>query len=73
MLGVAASATGAAGGVAYLGLKGNDHVKWAKVCSTYDKFCQFVGASIFMALFAAILLVLLSMLSIYSLYKRVPK
>ncbi|KAH7573624.1 hypothetical protein ACOSP7_007402 [Xanthoceras sorbifolium] len=71
MLGIVASATGAAGGVAYVGLKGNRHVGWVKVCSTYDKFCRYIGTSTALALFAAVLLVLLSMLSTYSLYKRI--
>ncbi|KAK2646461.1 hypothetical protein Ddye_021656 [Dipteronia dyeriana] len=71
MLGLVASATGAAGGVAYIGLKGNNHVQWMKVCSMYDKFCRHVGSSTALALFAAVLLVLLSMLSTYSLYKRI--
>ncbi|KAK4856442.1 hypothetical protein QYF36_017541 [Acer negundo] len=71
MLGLVASATGAAGSVAYIGLKGNSHVRWEKVCSTYDKYCRYVGSSTALALFAAVVLVLLSMLSTYSLYKRI--
>ncbi|TXG71791.1 hypothetical protein EZV62_000370 [Acer yangbiense] len=71
ILGLVASATGAAGAVAYIGLKGNSHVQWVKVCSTYDKFCQHVASSTALALIAAVVLVLLSMLSTYSLYKRI--
>lgn len=73
MLGLAASATGTAGGVAYIGLKGNSHVGWNKVCNTYDKFCRHVGGSIAVALFASILLVLLVWLSLYTLYSRIRK
>ncbi|MCV2423822.1 MARVEL-like domain-containing protein, partial [Paucibacter sp. DJ4R-1] len=32
ILGIVASATGTAGGVAYIGLKGNSHVNWGKIC-----------------------------------------
>ncbi|KAK3189801.1 hypothetical protein Dsin_029362 [Dipteronia sinensis] len=71
ILGLVASATGAAGGVGYIGLKGNNHVQWMKVCSTYDKFCRHIGSSTALALFAAVVLVLLSMLSTYSLHKRI--
>ncbi|GKU85539.1 hypothetical protein SLEP1_g205 [Rubroshorea leprosula] len=71
MLGVVASAVGAAGAVGYIGLKGNSHVGWSKECSVYKKFCTHVGSSIAVALFAAVLLVLLSMLSISSLHRRI--
>ncbi|KAG6764855.1 hypothetical protein POTOM_032343 [Populus tomentosa] len=73
MLGIVASATGAAGGVAYIGLKGNSHVGWVKVCNVYDKFCQHVGSSIAVALFASVLLVLFTMLSVFSIYRKIPK
>ncbi|XP_059648917.1 CASP-like protein 1 [Cornus florida] len=73
MLGIVASATGAAGGVAYIGLRGNKHVGWQKVCNNYDKFCEHVGASIFLSLFASVLLLLLVLLSVYSLSRKIPK
>ncbi|KAJ4722241.1 CASP-like protein [Melia azedarach] len=71
ILGIVASATGAAGGVAYIGLKGNSHTGWMKVCPVYDKFCRHLGSSIAISLLAAVLLVLLSLLSSYSLYLRI--
>ncbi|EOY06415.1 Casparian strip membrane protein domain - like 10 [Theobroma cacao] len=70
-VGIVASATGAAGGVAYIGLKGNNHVGWNKICNAYDKFCRHVGSSVAVSLFAAILLVLLSMMSTFTLYKKI--
>ncbi|XVF62659.1 hypothetical protein PTKIN_Ptkin09bG0026100 [Pterospermum kingtungense] len=70
-LGIVASATGAAGGVAYVGLKGNSHVGWIKICNVYDKFCRYIASSIILSLFAAILLVLLSMMSSFTLYKKI--
>lgn len=71
MLGIVASATGAAGSIAYVGLKGNDHTRWMKICHVYDKFCRHVGSSIAVSLFAAVLLVFLCVLNICSLYKRI--
>ncbi|XWS14021.1 hypothetical protein CRYUN_Cryun36dG0088200 [Craigia yunnanensis] len=70
-IGIVASATGAAGGVGYIGLRGNNHVRWTKICGVYDKFCRHIGSSIALSLFAAILLVLLSMMSSLTLYKKI--
>ncbi|TKW31597.1 hypothetical protein SEVIR_2G116200v4 [Setaria viridis] len=67
---VMASATGSAGGVAWIGLKGNSHTRWAKICDTYGKFCRHIGASVFLGLVASIVLVLLAVLNAYSLYRR---
>ncbi|KAM7279512.1 hypothetical protein ACFE04_006646 [Oxalis oulophora] len=73
VLGIVASATGTAGAVGYIGLKGNEHVSWNKICNTYDKFCRHVGASVLISLLASIILVLLITLSVISLYKKIPK
>ncbi|KAK7303153.1 hypothetical protein RJT34_14054 [Clitoria ternatea] len=73
ILGITASATGAAGSVAYIGLKGNSHVRWIKVCNVYDKFCRHLAGSIAVALFGSIVAVLLIWLSAYTIHSRVPK
>ncbi|KAJ1395176.1 Casparian strip membrane protein [Sesbania bispinosa] len=73
ILGILASATGTAGGVAYVGLKGNSHVNWNKICNVYDKFCRHIGASVAVGLFGSIVTVLLIWLSAYSIHSRVPK
>ncbi|PAN10593.1 hypothetical protein PAHAL_2G104100 [Panicum hallii] len=67
---VMASATGSGGGVAWIGLKGNSHTRWNKICDTYGKFCRHIGSSVFLALVASIILVLLAVLNAYSLYRR---
>ncbi|KAI8003722.1 hypothetical protein LOK49_LG08G03118 [Camellia lanceoleosa] len=72
ILGIVAAATGAAGAVAYIGLKGNSHFGWAKICNNYHKFCQHLAASVAVSLFAAIVLVLLIILSAFSLSKKIP-
>ncbi|XP_019172884.1 PREDICTED: CASP-like protein IN26 [Ipomoea nil] len=73
MLGIVGTATGAAGGVAYIGLKGNSHVGWTKVCNKYGKLCTHLGASLAVSFFAFIVLLLLIILSIHSLSKKIPK
>ena len=73
ILGIIASATGTAGGMAYLGLKGNDHVQWIKICDVYDKFCRHLAGSLAVALFGSIVTLLLIWLSAHSLHSRIPK
>ncbi|CAA7015975.1 unnamed protein product [Microthlaspi erraticum] len=67
MLGILASATGTAGGVAYVALKGNEEICWNKICNVYDKFCRYIATSLALSLFASLLLL---MLSIFSVCKR---
>ncbi|KAK1277931.1 hypothetical protein QJS04_geneDACA020138 [Acorus gramineus] len=71
MLGIMASATGSAGSIAYVGLKGNSHVQWNKICNIYGKFCRHIGSSVGISLVASIALVMLVILSGYSLYRRI--
>lgn len=73
ILGLVASATGTAGGVAYIGYKGNEHVQWRKVCSIFDKYCKHIAGSLASSLFASVLLVLLVWLSTFSLHRKIPK
>ncbi|GMH28436.1 hypothetical protein Nepgr_030279 [Nepenthes gracilis] len=73
ILGIVASATGAAGGVAYIALRGNSKAEWGEVCGVYGKYCRYVGSSIVLALIASILLVVLVILNITSLYLRTPR
>ncbi|CAA0839933.1 CASP-like protein 1D1 [Striga hermonthica] len=67
-----ASATGAAGTVGYIGLKGNSNVQWRKICDLYDGFCRHVGASIAVSLFGSVVLTLLIIISVRALSKRIP-
>ncbi|XP_051125666.1 CASP-like protein 1 [Andrographis paniculata] len=73
LLGIVASATGAGSAVAYVGLKGNSHVQWGKICGLYDSFCRHIGASMAVSLFGSVVLTLLVLLSLYSLSKKIPK
>ncbi|KAK7292317.1 hypothetical protein RIF29_08095 [Crotalaria pallida] len=73
ILGIIASATGAVGGVAYVGLKGNKHLGWGKICGTYDKFCSHTAGSFAVALFGCVVTLLLIWLSAYAMQRRIPK
>ncbi|GJT98029.1 CASP-like protein 1 [Tanacetum coccineum] len=73
LLGIVAAATGAAGGVAYIGLKGNSHTNWKKICHTYGSFCFHFSASLILSLISAITLLLLVWLSVYVLSKKVAR
>ncbi|XP_078446932.1 CASP-like protein 1D1 [Wolffia australiana] len=70
MAGVMAAATGAGGGVAFIGLKGNSYVRWNKICGVYEKFCRHVGSSVGFSLLSSIALILLVILSAVSLHRR---
>ncbi|OWM71280.1 CASP-like protein 1 isoform X1 [Punica granatum] len=72
LLGIVASATGTAGAVGYIGLKGNSHVRWNKICGVYDTFCDHLAASLALSLFGSVILVILIILSVLSLYKKIP-
>lgn len=73
LLGIVAAATGAAGGVAYIGLKGNSHTNWNKVCDQFSSFCSHLAGSIVLSLVSSITLLLLVWLSIYVLSKKLTR
>ncbi|KAL8264130.1 hypothetical protein R6Q59_022260 [Mikania micrantha] len=73
LLGIMASATGAAGGVGYIGYKGNTHTQWRKVCDQFGSFCSHFAVSIFLSLISSITLLLLVWLSVYALSKKISK
>nr|XP_043627463.1 CASP-like protein 1 [Erigeron canadensis] len=73
LLGVVAAATGASGGVGYIGLKGNSHTGWTKICDRYHTYCVHFGVSIFLSLVSSIVLLLLVWLSVYTLSKKIAR
>ncbi|KAL4564843.1 hypothetical protein LXL04_028916 [Taraxacum kok-saghyz] len=73
LLGIMASATGAAGGVSYIGLKGNSHSRWNKICNLYDSYCLHVGASVLLSLIAATTLLLLVWINVHALSKKIAR
>ncbi|KAL8195761.1 hypothetical protein R6Q57_025514 [Mikania cordata] len=73
LLGIVAAATGTAGGVAYIGLKGNSHSGWNKICNTYGSYCFHFASSILLSLISSITLLLLVWLSLYVLSKKIAR
>ncbi|CAN8275054.1 unnamed protein product [Cochlearia groenlandica] len=56
------SGTGAAGAIGLMGLKGNKHVMWKKVCDIFGKFCHQVAASVVMTFVASVVFMVLVVL-----------
>ncbi|KAL7601406.1 hypothetical protein Lser_V15G22567 [Lactuca serriola] len=73
LLGIMAAATGASGGVSYVGLKGNSHSRWNEICDTYDTYCIRVGASIALSLVSSVTLLLLVWINTYALSKKIAR
>ncbi|XP_076891529.1 CASP-like protein 1 [Bidens hawaiensis] len=73
LLGIMAAATGASGGVGYIGYKGNSHAGWFKFCDNFGSFCSRFAASISLSLISSITLLLLVWLSVYALSKKISR
>ncbi|PWA90878.1 CASP-like protein [Artemisia annua] len=73
LLGIVASTTGASGGAGYIGLKGNSHSNWNKICNRYGSYCHHFAAGILLSLISAISLLLLVWLSVYVLSKKIAR
>ncbi|MFS8001050.1 putative casparian strip membrane protein [Helianthus anomalus] len=73
LLGIMASATGAAGGVGYIGFKGNNHTGWTKICNVYGSFCRHIAASIAVSLLPTVALLLLVWVSVFALSKKISR
>ncbi|MFS8030476.1 putative casparian strip membrane protein [Helianthus anomalus] len=65
------SAIGASGAVGLIGYRGNSHVRWEKVCNTFDKFCHQVMAAMALSFVACLAYLLLVVLAIFNVYKKV--
>lgn len=72
MLAIVAAALGTAVGVAYVGLRGNSHTRWTKICNIYDTFCQQAAGAIIVPSFVATLLIMLILHSVFTMYRKIP-
>uniref|UniRef100_A0A0E0JIT8 CASP-like protein n=1 Tax=Oryza punctata TaxID=4537 RepID=A0A0E0JIT8_ORYPU len=63
------SAVGAAAQFGLLGERGNTHVRWAKVCDVYGRFCERAMAAVVVSLIAAFADLVLLMLTILTIHK----
>nr|AIC33063.1 integral membrane family protein [Elaeis guineensis] len=66
------SGNGAATTFGLLGVRGNSHLQWKKVCNVFGKFCLDVTVSIMMSMLGFLAYVLLVLHAIISLHKRSP-
>lgn len=64
------SSVGAAMDFGLLGLKGNSHLRWNKVCGVYGKFCEKAEVAIALSMLGSCVFLVLVILSIISLHKR---
>ncbi|XP_021766211.1 CASP-like protein 1E1 [Chenopodium quinoa] len=64
------SSIGGTSAVGVIGIKGNSHLQWNKVCNVYDRFCHQVAASVVLSLLGAIIFLLLVILTASKIQKR---
>jgi uncharacterized protein (TIGR01569 family) len=64
------SSIGAAIDFGLLGLHGNSHLMWIKVCGVYGKFCEKGSVAVALSLLGSLAFLLLVILSIVSLHRR---
>lgn len=67
LFGIVAAVAGAAGDASYIGLKGNKHARWQKICNEYDTYCLLVGFAVLCTGSAAVTLLFLVILFIFTL------
>ncbi|XP_031258332.1 CASP-like protein 1E2 [Pistacia vera] len=70
MTGLLFSATGAAMAIGVLGMNGNSHVQWHKVCNVFGDFCRQFEAGLVLSLLGSFAFLLLVVLAVFNLYKR---
>uniref|UniRef100_A0A0A9EK73 CASP-like protein n=1 Tax=Arundo donax TaxID=35708 RepID=A0A0A9EK73_ARUDO len=64
------SAVGAAAEFGILGERGNSHVRWAKVCNVYSRFCERAMTAVIVSLLGAFANLVLLMLTILDIHKN---
>ncbi|KAJ1414255.1 Casparian strip membrane protein [Sesbania bispinosa] len=69
MVGLLFSSNGAAIAVGVLGLQGNSHIHWNKVCNVFGKFCDQMAASLLISLLGSIAFLLLLLLPLFRLHQ----
>ncbi|XP_042516708.1 CASP-like protein 1E2 [Macadamia integrifolia] len=64
------SGNGAALAIGMVGYNGNDHVRWAKVCNVFQKYCRYTASSIAVSLFGTTALLIVIALTTLRLQKK---
>ncbi|KAG5554938.1 hypothetical protein RHGRI_012480 [Rhododendron griersonianum] len=69
ILALLSSANGATGGIGLIGIRGNSHVQWNKVCNVFDKFCHQMLAGLVLSVLGSAIFLLLLVISARKLQK----
>lgn len=70
MVALVSSGASAAAAIAYVGLKGNHHTQWLKICNKFDRFCDHTAGAIVISFVGDLIFMVLTIMSIYSMYRR---
>ncbi|KAJ7978958.1 CASP-like protein [Quillaja saponaria] len=70
IMGLLFSANGAAAAIGVIGLKGNSHAQWRKVCDVFGTYCHRMTAAIVMSLLGSFVFLLLVVLSVLNLQRK---
>lgn len=64
------SANGAAVAVGVIGIHGNSHTQWHKVCNMFKKYCHYAAASIVISMLGSFVFLCLVVLATLKLHKK---
>ncbi|KAF5206491.1 Casp-like protein 1e1 [Thalictrum thalictroides] len=70
MMALLFSANGAAAAIGLIGVHGNSHLRWNKICNIFGSNCQHVVASVVVSTIGASVFLLLILLTVVNLQKR---
>ncbi|KAI4311203.1 hypothetical protein MLD38_036115 [Melastoma candidum] len=65
-----AASGGATGAIGVMGKEGNSHVRWAKVCDVFGKFCDKVAVSLVLSLLGSLTFLLLASFAVIATNRR---
>ncbi|KAJ7954473.1 CASP-like protein [Quillaja saponaria] len=70
IMGLLLSASGAAAAIGVIGLKGNSHVQWRKVCDVFGTYCRHMAAAVVLSLLGSFVFLWLVVLSVLNLQRN---
>ncbi|GAV83381.1 DUF588 domain-containing protein [Cephalotus follicularis] len=68
--GLLLSANGAAIAVGLIGVNGNSHANWNKVCNMFDEFCRRLTIAIVLSMIGSSVFLWLVVLTVYTLHRK---
>ncbi|KAF3784083.1 CASP-like protein 1E1 [Nymphaea thermarum] len=70
MAALVSTGTGAAAAIGVVGMKGNSHLNWNRICNHFGRFCSQVAAAIGVSIIGILAFLLLALVSIAGLRRR---